>query len=60
MRRLTPILLIAIFTLLLTGCNPNAMLNYKLDNRLPKLNSVKVIASNTAIGLSGNLYLNKV
>jgi len=26
------------------------MLNYKLDNRLPKLNSVKVIASNTAIG----------
>ena len=50
MRRLNLRLLIAILTLLLTGCNPNTMLNYKLDNSLPKLNSVKVIASNTAVG----------
>ncbi len=49
MRRLTLISLIAISALLLTGCNPNTMLSYKLDGRLPKLNNVKAIASNTSV-----------
>lgn len=50
MRRLTLIPLTATSILLLTGCNPNTMINYQLDDRLPKLNNVKAIASNTAIG----------
>jgi len=36
--------------ILLTGCNPKAMMSYKLNDKLPKLNDVKVVADSTAIG----------
>jgi len=49
MKRLTLILLTAISLLLLNGCNPSTLMNQQLDPRLPKLNNVKAIASNTSV-----------
>ncbi len=49
MRKSTLIVLTASLNLLLTGCNPSTMVNYKLDNHLPKINKVKTIASNTSV-----------
>ncbi len=70
MRRLTLIILIASLNLLLTGCNPATMVNYQLDNNLPKLSKIRAIASNTSVafewqplageGLDGvNIYRSK-
>jgi len=50
MKKLTQILLTVILLLLLTGCNPSAVLNNEeLDPSLPKLNSVKAVPSNTSV-----------
>ena len=50
MKKLTQISLTAILLLLVTGCNPTAMLNNEqLDPSLPKLNEVKAIPSNTSV-----------
>lgn len=49
MKRLIPILLTAISLLLLNGCNPTTLMNQQLDPRLPKLNNVKAVASNTSV-----------
>jgi fibronectin type 3 domain-containing protein len=68
MKRLTQISLMAILTILITGCNPAGMLsNEQLDPRLPKLNDVKAVPSHTSVafewkslagkGISGfNIY----
>jgi len=50
MRKLTQILLIAISIILLTGCNPQTMMSYQLNSNLPKLNNVKTVVDNTAVG----------
>lgn len=50
MRKLTLLSLTAILLLSLTGCNTKNLITHKLDTRLPKLNDVKAIASNTSIG----------
>lgn len=50
MKKLTQILLTVISLLLLTGCNPSAMLqNHELDPKLPKLNNVKAVPNNTSV-----------
>ncbi|MBU1667832.1 hypothetical protein KKC13_05390 [bacterium] len=49
MKRLTLVILTAISLLLLTGCNPNTLMNQQLDPKLPKLNNVKAVASNTSV-----------
>ncbi|CAA6811943.1 MAG: Putative fibronectin domain-containing lipoprotein [uncultured Sulfurovum sp.] len=50
MKKLTQILLTVTSVLLLTGCNPTAMLeNQQLDPTLPKLNNVKAVPSNTSV-----------
>ncbi|CAA6814454.1 MAG: Putative fibronectin domain-containing lipoprotein [uncultured Sulfurovum sp.] len=50
MKRLTQVSLTAILLLLLTGCNPTAMLeNEVLDPNLPKLNDVKAVPSSTSV-----------
>jgi fibronectin type 3 domain-containing protein len=41
---------IAISIIFLTGCNPQTMMTYQLNNNLPRLNNVKVVADNTAVG----------
>ncbi|HHH51618.1 MAG TPA: hypothetical protein ENK76_04540, partial [Campylobacterales bacterium] len=50
MRRLNLILLIIISIILLTGCNPKTMMSYQLNDKLPKINSVKTVVDNTAVG----------
>jgi len=50
MRRLTQILLIVISIILLTGCSPQTMMSYKLNSNLPKLNNIKTVVDNTAVG----------
>ncbi|MCK4441437.1 MAG: hypothetical protein KAU90_05485 [Sulfurovaceae bacterium] len=50
MRRLNLILLIVISIILLTGCNPKNMMSYQLNNNLPKLNNIKTVVDNTAVG----------
>lgn len=60
MKKLTQILLIATLTLLVTGCNPSAMLsNEELDPSLPKLNDVKAIPSNTSVAFEWKSLANK-
>jgi len=50
MKKLTQISLTAILLLLITGCNPTAMLNNEqLDPSLPKLNEVKAVPNNTSV-----------
>jgi len=50
MKKLTQISLMAILVILITGCNPAGMLNNEqLDPRLPKLNEVKAVPSNTSV-----------
>lgn len=50
MKKLTQISLTAILLLLLTGCNPTAMLNNEqLDPSLPKLNDVKAVPNHTSV-----------
>lgn len=49
MKRLNLILLTAISLLLLNGCNPTTLMNQQLDPKLPKLNGVKAVASNTFV-----------
>lgn len=50
MKKLTLLPLMAISGLLLTGCNPQNMLNYSLDPRLPKVLNVKSIVDSTSVG----------
>jgi len=50
MKKLTLILSIVISIILLTGCNPETMMSYKLNDKLPRLTDVKVVADNTAVG----------
>jgi len=50
MKRLTLILSISILIMLMSGCNPQTMVSYQLNDKLPRLNDVKVVADNTAIG----------
>jgi len=59
MRRLTLILLIAISIILLTGCNPKAMMSYHLNDKLPKLDNVKAIADSTAVGFEWQPIIKK-
>ena len=52
MKRLMQISLTAILLLLLNGCNPSTLANMnneQLDPRLPKLDSVRAIPSNTSV-----------
>ena len=50
MKRLIQISLTAILLLLLNGCNPSSLMNNEqLDPRLPKLNEVKAVPSNTSV-----------
>ncbi|NEW61037.1 hypothetical protein GSY74_07040 [Sulfurovum sp. bin170] len=50
MRKLTLLSLTVISVLLLTGCSTKDLVSHKLDLKLPKLNSVKAIASSTSVG----------
>ena len=49
MKKLTLVSLTAISLLLLHGCSPSTLMNHQLDPKLPKLNNVKAIASNTSV-----------
>jgi len=60
MKRLTQISLMVILTILITGCNPAGMLsNEQLDPRLPKLNDVKAVPSNTSVAFEWKSLANK-
>jgi len=50
MKRFNQISLTAILVLLLTGCNPSAMMsNEQLDPSLPKVNKIQAIADHTSV-----------
>ena len=49
MKNLTLVSLTAISLLSLTGCSPSALMNHQLDPKLPKLNNVKAVVSNTSV-----------
>jgi len=60
MKKLTKISLTAILAILITGCNPTAMLNNEqLDPRLPKLNDVQAIPSNTSVAFEWKSLVKK-
>jgi len=50
MKKLTLPLLIVVFGILLSGCNPNTMMSQTLDPRLPKVKDVKAVAGNSYVG----------
>ncbi len=50
MKKLTLMSLTAILGILLSGCNPNTMMNHTLDPRLPKVLNVKAVAGSTYVG----------
>ena len=49
MKNLTQISLTVTSLLLLNGCSPSGLMNYQLNPKLPILNNVKAIASNTSV-----------
>ncbi len=50
MKKSTLMSLTTILGVLLSGCNPNTMMNQTLDPRLPKVMDVKAVAGNTYVG----------
>ncbi len=50
MKKLTLMSLTAILGILLSGCNPNTMMNHTLDPRLPKVLNVKAVVGSTYVG----------
>jgi len=60
MTKLTQISLTAILLLLLTGCNPSAIMNNEeLNPSLPKLNGVKAVPSNTSVAFEWQSLVTK-